>query len=284
MVDVLHTPILALRARSPAFWRPGWPINVRDFGEFSKSLQNIANLQGNMKDFVLKYWWIPPILLLFLLLLGIPVMYLDVPDFVELLHGNLVMVAILLLPTSQILLLVYHKWWKTIVSFVVSVLILGLLIPPLILAALSAPDHFGDHHPIPDGQEYSIPLEEKEALPAADSLNPETWLVLRNDFQGGQYSYYFSHPALPAGEVYLKAFEVTENIPLENNQIYQSSCVKIDSTQHFTQLVDGRHFTIYYGDWGDYYAARIEVWHRDAATGEDRKLLEKIYRVDGWQR
>lgn len=45
-----------------------------------------------------------------------------------------------------------------------------------------------------------------------------------------------------------------------------------------------QEFTIYEGDWGDYYAARIEVWHKDAQTGMERKLMEKVYRVEGWMR
>ena len=46
----------------------------------------------------------------------------------------------------------------------------------------------------------------------------------------------------------------------------------------------GTGFTIYEGDFEHYYAARVEVWHRDAATHQERKLAEKIYRVDGWMR
>ena len=52
----------------------------------------------------------------------------------------------------------------------------------------------------------------------------------------------------------------------------------------FGTVVDKQQFTIYEGDWGDYYAARIEVWHQDANTGEETKLMEKTYRVDGWMR
>ena len=63
-----------------------------------------------------------------------------------------------------------------------------------------------------------------------------------------------------------------------------SSTVSIESTKTFSQVVDKKEFTIYEGDWGDYYAARIEVWHRDANTGEEKKLMDKVYRVEGWMR
>ena len=35
---------------------------------------------------------------------------------------------------------------------------------------------------------------------------------------------------------------------------------------------------------GIYYAAKIEVWHKDAKTGRETKLMEKVYRVEGWMR
>jgi len=43
-------------------------------------------------------------------------------------------------------------------------------------------------------------------------------------------------------------------------------------------------FTVYEGDWGDYYAVRVEVWHHDTSTGSEHKVNEKIYRMQGWQR
>lgn len=40
-------------------------------------------------------------------------------------------------------------------------------------------------------------------------------------------------------------------------------------------------FTSNEGDFEDYYAARIAVWHRNAKTKEESKLVEKVYRVEG---
>ncbi|MBP5375589.1 MAG: hypothetical protein J6Y38_04560 [Bacteroidaceae bacterium] len=48
--------------------------------------------------------------------------------------------------------------------------------------------------------------------------------------------------------------------------------------------MDKQEFTIYEGVWDDYYAARVEVWFKDAETRKERKLVEKVYRVEGWQR
>ena len=77
---------------------------------------------------------------------------------------------------------------------------------------------------------------------------------------------------------------MTENIPLSEDRLEERSRVEIDSTTSFTKLVNKQEFTIYEGDWEDYYAARVEVWYRNAATKQERKLLEKVYRVEGWMR
>jgi hypothetical protein len=145
-------------------------------------------------------------------------------------------------------------------------------------------DNFGKKHIIPDGLEYSIPLESSTSSVAIDSLDINTYLQIRNDFQGGIYDYDFYYSSIPAGEVFLRCFEVTKNIPLSEDRLPERSKVAIDSTKTFSQLVHNKSFTIYEGDWGDYYAARIEVWHKDAKTGKETKLMEKVYRVEGWMR
>ena len=145
-------------------------------------------------------------------------------------------------------------------------------------------DTFGKDHPIPEGMAYEIPLQEDAPMPAADSLNPESYLQLRNGIQGGIYLYSLSYPALPDGEVFLRCYEATENIELSASRLKEASTVEVKNHTGFSPMVEGQQFSIYEGDWEDYYAARIEVWHRDASTGEETKLLEKTYRVEGWMR
>jgi len=118
-------------------------------------------------------------------------------------------------------------------------------------------------------------------------VNPHdvnTYLSIRNGMQGGIYTYDFYYGPLPAGEIFLRCFEVTENIPLSEDRLTRSSKVKINRTKSFSKLVNEQQFTIYEGVWKDYYAARIEVWFKNAATQEEKKLVEKVYRVEGWQR
>ena len=145
-------------------------------------------------------------------------------------------------------------------------------------------DSFGKDHPIPDGMAYEIPLQEDATAPSADIMNVESYLQLRNGVQGGVYLYSFSYPALSDGEVYLRCYEATEGIELSASRLKEASTVEVKNHTDFGPIAEGQQFTIYEGDWDDYYAARIEVWHKDAKTGVATKLMDKTYRVEGWMR
>lgn len=71
---------------------------------------------------------------------------------------------------------------------------------------------------------------------------------------------------------------------MSSHRVYKKSRVTHNVTSSFSKIVNKQEFTIYEGDWGDYYAVRVEVWHQDASTGKEEKLLEKIYRMEGWMR
>lgn len=161
--------------------------------------------------------------------------------------------------------------------------VLLIIVLALILLFAKSSDSFGKKHPIPDGMQFSVPLDSLSTS-SLDTLDSSTWLVLWNDIQGGMYKYDFYYGPLPAGEIFLRCFETTENIPLSVEEIEERSKVAVDSSASFTRLVNKQGFSIYEGDWEDYYAARVEVWFKDAATGQEKKLLEKIYRVEGWMR
>ena len=82
----------------------------------------------------------------------------------------------------------------------------------------------------------------------------------------------------------MKCYEVTDNYRLSEERLTEASKVEIPANSSFAKIVGKKEFVIYEGDFDDYYAARIEVWFRDAESGVERKLLEKIYRVEGWMR
>ena len=266
-----------------------------------------------MKKWIIKFWYVLPILMIvFMLILW--ALLLNEPTVWEKIVGILLLLTMILLPVSWVVLLIDNKWGKALISFLATVVIgcvLGFfMFFSLLLDAMfnPHPDTFGKAHPIPAGLAYELPLPPDYSLEFSfltdsteldsilaqsdsisttepvDSLDANTYLTIRDGSQGGIYRYDFYYGPLPAGEIYLKCYEVTDDYRLSEYRLTKASRVKFDTTTSFTKLVDKQQFTIYEGDWGDYYAARIEVWYKNAATKEEKKLAEKVYRVEGWMR
>ena len=113
--------------------------------------------------------------------------------------------------------------------------------------------------------------------------NPE--LILRNGMQGGIYECSLWCNPGEKGTVYLKAFEITKGTPLSAQRLEMSSnCMSGWSDNSQEQFFSAMHFTIYEGDWNQFYGARFEIWFRPDSGGAERKLFEKNYKIQGWQR
>lgn len=240
-----------------------------------------------MKRFILQYWWAPPVAMAALVALSFLATKDDASSFIESIVNFLVASGLIILLVSWVILMTNKQWKKCLYSILITVLAeCPLFFILFILAVYAASsDDFGKQHSIPDGMEYSIPMEEGSHLNIRiDTLNTAPCLQIYQGSQGGIYLYDFYYGALPAGDIYLRCYEVTENLQLSEDRIYESSKISVGATYSFSKLVEQQEFTIYEGDWGDYYAARIEVWHKDAQTGMERKLMEKVYRVEGWMR
>lgn len=237
-----------------------------------------------MKRFFIEYWWTFPIMLA-LSMLALIVLFTKTPSILEIIIGILLLLVIIALLISWVLLLINKQWLKFLLSFTVSFVVGCILLIPLTLSAMSGPDGFGKDHPIPEGLEYNLPLPfESEKVEPVDSLNNQTYLQIWNDIQGGLYKYDFYYGSLGRGEIFLRCYEVTSNMPLSEDRLIEESRVKVSPQKQFGQVVNKQSFTIYEGDWDDYYAARIEVWFKNAETNQESKLLEKVYRVEGWMR
>lgn len=239
-----------------------------------------------MKKILLKYWWA----LIVLLVIFAVVFDLLIFTSYDILLTIVLEIMLLLcvgIAISWVHLIKNKKWRESILSFTSSVIIIIAFTYISAVIALYGPskDDFGRNHPIPEGLDYSIPLDmDTQQMASVDSLDTDSYLQIQNNFQGGMYLYDFHYGALPAGDIYLKCYEITENLPLSAERILETSKVSIDRSTSFTRLVSKQRFTIYEGEWGDYYAARIEVWHIDSETRQESKLYEKVYRVEGWMR
>ena len=238
-----------------------------------------------MKTLVIKYWWTLIAFMAFVMIILL-ILVMSAPATVfETILGILLLMTLIALPVSWIVLLINKQWRKCLLSYILSIVTIFVLGGMLSFAAMWGPgyDNFGKKHPIPDGLKYNIPMDRDSiAITPVDSLDADAFLQVQGHY--GEYSYDLFYGPLPAGEVFLRCYEATKNIPLSEDRLTERSKVAIDSTITFSQLVHNKSFTIYEGDWEDYYAARIEVWFKNKETKEECKLLEKVYRVDGWMR
>ena len=249
--------------------------------------ENCLKQECKKRNFFVKFWWIFPIVNLVCALLIIP----SANHNLWGLTSALFIVFIVLLVIQGIILiycLCKKEWWQSVgsaIGCIVCFIAFYIISFIYLIISSSQPDPFGKEHPIPEGMEYEIPLKEIAPVEViVDGFSEKECLQVWNDFQGGLYQYSFYYPELPDGDVFLRCFEVTENIELSTSRLRKASTVKVIGHTEFGMIADKQSFTIYEGDWGDYYAARIEVWHKNARTEEETKLLEKIYRVEGWMR
>lgn len=125
----------------------------------------------------------------------------------------------------------------------------------------------------------------KGIIPSNSIKNGESSIQLWNSFQPGLYdSEIWVNPG-EHGMIYLKAFEVTKNYPLSVDSLKEYSNEWVGWSDNPNELFfSNTHFTIYEGDWGKPYAARFEVWFVPDSGALERKLLEKIFKIEGWQR
>ena len=138
-------------------------------------------------------------------------------------------------------------------------------------------------------KEFSALLTNKKnwrkLLPADSCRKEKSDLILRDSIQGGIYEAILWCNPGERGTVYLKAFEITKGTPLSAARLKNSTNnVSGWSDDPLEQFCTGMYFTIYEGEWGQYYGARFEVWFKPDNGGAERKLFEKNYKIQGWQR
>ena len=131
------------------------------------------------------------------------------------------------------------------------------------------------------------PTEEtlRASLPQDSIRAGSPSLELRNSFQPGIYdAYVWINPGEP-GMVYLKAYEVTQGTNLSATELKEASNEWIGWSDNPEELfLANAHITIYEGDWEKPYAARFEVWFVPDSGAAERKLMEKVFKIEGWQR
>lgn len=118
---------------------------------------------------------------------------------------------------------------------------------------------------------------------ASQSSVPE--ILLEKGMQGGIYHVRaFVNPG-EAGRAYIKVFEATKNTPLSSERITPRSISRIGWSSNPKQRFRYQsEITVYEGDWGNFYPGRFELWFIPDSGQPERKLVEQIFRIEGWMR
>jgi hypothetical protein len=122
-------------------------------------------------------------------------------------------------------------------------------------------------------------------LPPDAITRDQPAIRLNRSFQPGIYDVTLRlNPGEP-GRIHLRAFEVTQETPLSADRLKDSSNEWIGwSSDPTEQFLSNTHITIYEGDWGQPYGARFEVWFEPDSGAPARKLAQRVFKIEGWQR
>lgn len=241
--------------------------------------ESVRRLAGRILTAVRVGWWLIALLYVVCGIATWKAMYSECvsPALADVLFEAFLLLLVLYI-VAQVSLFRAEKVWQFFLSVAVGLLVVLPVTLFVSAAGMALPDNFGRQHPIPDGLEVNFPAPSDSVL-TVDSVNADTYLQLYQTGVGGQYAYSFYYPALSEGEIYLQCYEVATNEKLSS--IRRKTRCHVSRTTRFGCVVEKKKFLNVDGDPRDFYAVRVEVWHRDR-WNRKTKLTEKIYAMDGW--
>jgi hypothetical protein len=122
-------------------------------------------------------------------------------------------------------------------------------------------------------------------LPPDATRHGQPTLDLFESFQPGIYDVEGWLNPRESGAIYLRAYEVTKGTRLSADRLGGTSYERIGWSAATDELfLYNVHIVIYEGDWGQPYTARFEVWFKPDSGAVERKLFERVFKIEGWQR
>ncbi|WP_299111658.1 hypothetical protein [uncultured Winogradskyella sp.] len=112
-------------------------------------------------------------------------------------------------------------------------------------------------------------------------ISEEKIVVVGDGYNG--YSFYMWHKPIEKGEIYIKAFELTQEVRLSEWNLSNKTKNKILKLNDNYKLYEG-HTVISEGTFEHYYPTRFELWFKPFNSGNEKKLTEQNYIIDGWDR
>jgi len=138
---------------------------------------------------------------------------------------------------------------------------------------------------IPSNLKFKKPIEylshqEIDSLKKLE-VDESKVLVVGTGYSG--YDFYMWHKPTEKGELYIKAFELTQNTQLSEWKLSARTKNVINELGEDYRLYIGRT-VIDEGTFEHYYPTRFELWFKSLETGSEKKLAEEKYLIDGWDR
>lgn len=247
----------------------------------------------NVVFIYLDSWWLPTAALILAVLFFV----MSLSTFGLIASTLIIALAIVGILSASIWNFYRKKWIRGVLNLLIFCM--TALMPTLIIiCCFSNPislssngDEFAEKLTIPQ----NMTIFEPEAVPEnidnrSEKLSDQVKhgkpsFTLYKSFQSGKYlAEIWVNPGEP-GIIYLKAFEVTQKTPLSVDSLKEKSTKSVEWSENPNELFyTGTRFTIYEGDWGNPYAATFQVWFKPKNNKRSRKLIEKTYKIEGWQR
>ncbi len=138
---------------------------------------------------------------------------------------------------------------------------------------------------IPETMNFEKPVEfltnsQIDSLESIDVKQAKI-VVIGNGYNG--YDFYMWHKPTEKGEILIKAFELTQNVQLSEEKLTERTKNEITDLDNVYKLYKGSS-VIYEGSFSNFYPTQFELWFKSKSSGIEKKLAEKNYLIDGWDR
>lgn len=112
-------------------------------------------------------------------------------------------------------------------------------------------------------------------------VNEEKIVVVGDGYNG--YTFYMWHKPIEKGKIYIKAFELTQNVQLSEEKLNERTKNDVSQLSSEFKLYEGNS-VIYEGTFSNFYPVRFELWFKPESSDKETKLTETNYVIDGWDR
>ena len=138
---------------------------------------------------------------------------------------------------------------------------------------------------IPENLKFEKPIEflTNSQIDSLKKLkvNDDKLIVIGSGYGG--YNFYMWHKPIEKGDIYIKAFELTQKVRLSEWKLSNRTKNTITKLSNEYQLYQGST-VIDEGTFENFYPTRIELWFKSEKSDIEKKLTEKSYLIDGWDR